>query len=171
MIEPYQWLLAHAEEYGFPIENIGPASVDLSLANNIVSKYFLGEKTYTMEGRPFFEERIVLASNGTIIMMPHVFYLCSSQEYIYVPPTHCAMVQMRSSPARRGLGHKVAGFVDPGFHGQITFELTADIPIELAYGERIAQIIYMRLTELTERPYIGKYNGQTGPTEAYTPCR
>ena len=156
MIEPYQWLCAHANECGFPPTNIGPASVDLSL----------GEvKVYNRYSYKF--DMVKGLHNGMYRFYPGNFYLCSTLEYIKVPPTHCAFVNMRSSLARRGLGHKMAGFIDPGFEGQVTLELSTDAPVDVLPGERIVQIIYSRLTEITEKVYSGKYKGQIGATEAY----
>ena len=149
-IEPTQWLMEHGLELGYKLENIGPASVDLELGSIKVYK------------REFTELQ------GSIIWFePGRFYLASTVEYIKVPPTHCAFVNMRSSLARKGLGHKMAGFIDPGFEGQITLELETSISLEVAIGERIVQLIYCRLTEETKKPYVGRYRGQTGPTEAY----
>jgi len=155
MVEPYQWLIANAEKCNLPVGQIGPASVDLSLGE--VKLY----KTYTKS------YDLVLPLHGKLHFYPDNFYLCSTVEYIKVPPTHCAFVNMRSSLARRGLGHKMAGFVDPGFEGQITLELSADIILQVEPGERVVQLIYVRLTEETHKPYVGRYNKQVGATEAY----
>jgi deoxycytidine triphosphate deaminase len=61
----------------------------------------------------------------------------------------------------------MAGFVDPGFMGQITFELETARPISVKAGDRIAQLVLIRLTAPTSQPYVGKYLGQQGPTERY----
>jgi len=154
MIEPYQWLLAHAEEFGYKSENVGPASVDLELGHvqAHTTKYgFVDIST---------GNRYVRFGVGT-------FYLCSTVEYIKVPITHCAFINMRSSLARKGLGHKMAGFIDPGFEGQVTLELETSVTVDVQHGERIVQLIYMRLAEPTIKPYVGKYLGQRGPTKAY----
>lgn len=157
MIEPYQWLLAWQEELGYKKENISGASVDLEL----------GEvKVFYRRNSQLPLEPLILLDNP-IVFYPNTFYLCSTVEYIKVPSTHCAFINMRSSLARKGLGHKMAGFIDPGFEGQITLELEAAIPVEVLRGERIVQIIYMRLSEKTQKPYEGKYKGQVGATEAY----
>jgi dCTP deaminase len=146
MIEPYQWLMFHFEEYGYNPANVGPASVDLTLGALKPETIRRGDK---------------------LVLYPGQFFLGSTAEYIRVPDTHCAMIQMRSSLARRGLGHKMAGFVDPGFEGQITLELETAQVMETFLGERIVQLIYIRLTEPTQKLYRGRYQGQQGPTEAY----
>lgn len=160
MIEPYQWLSAYANHYGYRPEHVGPASVDLCLHPTIRAKTAaLPLETRWVESYH--------TSNEPVLFQPGIFYLCSTLEYITVPPTHCALVQMRSSLARKGLGHKMAGFVDPGFHGQITLELETAVDVTVHVGERIVQLVYIRLTEETIKPYQGHYNGQQGPTFAY----
>ena len=151
-VMPYQWLLRHTKELGYKEENIGPASVDLEL----------GEvKVYSKFKREF------ILIDRVSYFYANEFYLCSTLEYIKVPPTHCALVNMRSSLARKGLGHKMAGFIDPGFEGQITLELESSTDVEVKKGDRIVQLIYMRLSEETEKPYTGKYSKQVGATLCY----
>lgn len=166
MIEPYQWLRAHADEYGFAPSNIGPASVDLCLSPNLKvfrnDPYIHAPKVYEIQAAPLFVDL-----SGEVVFLPGHFYLCATIEYIIVPRTHCAFVNMRSSLARRGLGHKMAGFIDPGFEGQVTLELETAVPLHVPVGERIVQLVYMRLSEVTEKPYSGRYQGQRGATEAY----
>jgi len=125
----------------------------------------LGEvKVHSNETNEFV---VKIPYEGKMIFFPYVFYLCSTVEYIKVPETHCAFIQMRSSLARRGLGHKMAGFVDPGFEGEITLELEPSLSIEVKRGERIVQVIYQRLSEKSEKGYRGRYFGQIGAREAY----
>lgn len=156
MIEPYQWLFSKAKELGYKEENVGPASVDLCL----------GEvKFYLRREQSFIKVHYI---DDKILFRPDNFYLCSTEEYIRVPTTHCAFINMRSSLARKGLGHKMAGFIDPGFEGQVTLELETSIFLEVERGTRVVQIIYHKLSEETEKSYIGKYLGQKGATEAYS---
>lgn len=154
MIEPYQWLREHAVKLGLKPENVGPASADLCISADYV------EVDYD-----FITDEV--KADGFLYLDTDYFYICSTQEHIYVPETHCAFIQMRSSWARKGLGHKMAGFIDPGFHGQVTLELETASSLVIPVGERIVQIIYSRLTEPTAKPYTGKYLGQRGPTVAY----
>lgn len=69
---------------------------------------------------------------------------------------------------RMGLFIQNAGWVDPGFEGQITFELfnASDTPILLTAGTRIAQLVFAEMTEACDKPYNGKYQGQIGATES-----
>lgn len=158
MFEPYQWLVEHAEELGISESRIGPASVDLGITSVIIDRWMTPWYTLRTKKHGYFQ---------TFTFEPGHFYLVSSVEYIKMPVTHCGLVNMRSSLARKGLGHKMAGFIDPGFEGQITLELETSVPVEVSLGERIAQLVFCRLSEATVKPYKGRYNGQRGPTEAY----
>ena len=77
-----------------------------------------------------------------------------------------AYVEGRSSIGRLGLQIQNAGFIDAGFHGQITLELEnqSSFPIVLQSGVRICQIVFVQMNADAEKPYCGKYNGQTGAT-------
>jgi dCTP deaminase len=177
-VEPHQWLAKHAAEFGYVRNNVGPASVDLRLHNIIKfakrpSRWrrlwcHLRFLFWCTREDQFVDWREVRLFDGEkYTFRPGYFYLCSTIENIIVPSTHCAFLQMRSSPARKGLGHKMAGFIDPGFEGQITLELETHLPVRIAQGERIVQLVYDRLTERTVQSYVGRYKGQQGPTKAY----
>ena len=161
MIEPYQWLVNHAEALGFSSELCGPSSVDLRLGGFV--RWVYAAPHDSGEWNEFDFEK---AGYPSVLFAPGCFYLCTTQEYVKVPPSHCALINMRSSWARQGLGHKMAGFVDPGFEGQITLELETAILLNIQIGTPLVQLIYMRLTEETAKPYAGKYLGQHGPTRA-----
>ena len=99
-------------------------------------------------------------------MNPNEFILASTNEYIKVPEDMAAYVEGRSSIGRLGLQVQNAGFIDPGFEGQITLELKnqSGMEIVLYEGLRICQLIYVRLTSKVETPYQGKYNKQKDAT-------
>ena len=71
-----------------------------------------------------------------------------------------------SSIGRLGLQVQNAGFIDAGFHGQITLELEnqSGFPIVLKKGVRICQIVFVQMSHSAEKPYSGKYDGQSGAT-------
>lgn len=102
------------------------------------------------------------------------FILASTQETVHIPNDVVGLVNGKSSLGRRGLViHQTAGFIDPGFKGQITLELTmvSNKPLRLHAGQPICQLVLMRLTSAAERPYgsdgLGShYQGQQGPTPA-----
>lgn len=105
---------------------------------------------------------------------PLKFKLASTLETIHLPPHIGAMVAGKSSLARIGLVVESAGFVDPGFHGQITLELfnMSDRKIKLKVGMAICQIVFFYLNTLPERTYghpdLGShYQNQRGPTESW----
>lgn len=156
-IEPYQWILKHAAELGVKPENVNAASVDLELGGHIIERApGIPDKEYFLEPGETFE------------FLPGRFYIAHSEEYTRVPDSHIWTLALKSSTGRKGLNHLHAGHGDPGFHGQVTFELAAYMPVTFCRGQRIVQLIYSRLTEPTERPYgmDGRYNGQTGATVA-----
>ena len=93
-------------------------------------------------------------------------------ERIELPPDTVALLEVKSSLGRIGLViHSTAGYIDPGWKGQLTLELTnvARLPITLYYGMRIGQISFQRMTTEVDRPYgsseLGsRYQGQSDPT-------
>lgn len=107
------------------------------------------------------------------LLMPGKFVLASTHEWIALSKMIASRVEGKSSHGRKGLSvHCTAGFIDPGFRGNITLELynQSDEPIALWAGTRIAQLCFF-LTKGSERPYgssgLGsKYQGQQGVTAA-----
>ena len=106
------------------------------------------------------------------ILHPGEFVLGSTLERITLPDDLVARLEGKSSLGRLGLLiHSTAGFIDPGFDGHVTLELSnvANLPITIYYGMKIGQISFMQMTEPASAPYgserIGsKYQGQRGPT-------
>ncbi len=113
-----------------------------------------------------------IADDEPFILQPHTFCLGGTIEEVRLPEDIVARVDGKSSLGRLGLlVHATAGYVDPGWTGRLTLELSnqSAMPIALYYGMRIAQISFFTLTTPVERPYgspgLGsKYQGQTGPT-------
>ena len=107
-------------------------------------------------------------------LQPGEMWLASTRETIHLGPGYAAQVGGKSSLGRIGLTvHQTAGFIDPGFHGQVTLELVnlGPRPIALTEGMRIAQLTIWTLDQPAERPYghpaLGShYQGQAGPTAA-----
>jgi dCTP deaminase len=90
-------------------------------------------------------------------------------ERVRIPDYLAAQVDGKSTWGRRGLLiHSTAGWIDPGFEGQITLELSnvSSEKIVLTAGVPIAQLVIFRMESAAERPYSGKYQGQTGVTPA-----
>jgi dCTP deaminase len=106
------------------------------------------------------------------ILHPGEFVLASTLERIRLPDDLVARLEGKSSLGRLGLLiHSTAGFIDPGWDGHVTLELSnvANLPITIYYGMKIGQLSFVQLTEPAETPYgadrLGsKYQGQRGPT-------
>ena len=106
------------------------------------------------------------------ILHPGEFVLGTTLETIRLGDDVVARLEGKSSLGRLGLLiHSTAGFIDPGFHGQVTLELSnvASLPIAIYPGMKIGQISFYQMTTAAEHPYgsveLGsKYQGQTGPT-------
>lgn len=108
-------------------------------------------------------------------LLPGEFILGSTREEVCIPDWLTGRMEGKSSRARVGLIVHAAGFVDPGFRGQLTLEMTnlSGSPLPLAKGLLIAQIAFIRLSAPALRPYgsqgLGShYQGQIGPTKAFT---
>ena len=87
-------------------------------------------------------------------------------EYVELPDYLTAFVEGRSSLGRMGLFIQNAGWVDPGFRGEITLELynANRCAIELKAGRRVGQLVFAQMDQAAMHPYRGKYQGQTGAT-------
>ena len=107
-------------------------------------------------------------------LMPGQVVLASTAERLHIPVDLSARVEGKSSLGRLFItAHKTAGFIDPGFVGDITLEISNDSPVVqyLVSGMRICQISFTQLSSPALRPYgsegLGShYHGQTGPTES-----
>lgn len=106
------------------------------------------------------------------ILHPGEFVLASTFEFVTLPDDVAARLEGKSSLGRLGLlTHSTAGFVDPGFAGHVTLELSnvATLPIKLWPGMRIGQLCFFTLSSPAEHPYgtgpnRNRYQGQRGPT-------
>jgi dCTP deaminase len=117
-------------------------------------------------------ELVEVDSNEAFILHPGEFVLGSTLERITLPDDLVARLEGKSSLGRLGLLiHSTAGFIDPGWDGHVTLELSnvANLPITIYYGMKIGQLSFVQLSEPAEHPYgsgqLGsKYQGQVGPT-------
>lgn len=106
------------------------------------------------------------------VLHPGEFVLASTLEVVTLPDDLAARLEGKSSLGRLGLlTHSTAGFIDPGFSGHVTLELSnvANLPITLWPGMKIGQLCVFRLSSPAEHPYgagaVGsRYQGQVGPT-------
>ena len=117
-------------------------------------------------------ELVEVESDEAFILHPGEFVLGSTLERITLPDDLVARLEGKSSLGRLGLLiHSTAGFIDPGWDGHVTLELSnvANLPITIYYGMKIGQLSFVQLSEAAEHPYgtgeLGsKYQGQVGPT-------
>ena len=115
---------------------------------------------------------IEVDSSEPFILHPGEFVLGSTYEFVTLPDDVAARLEGKSSLGRLGLlTHSTAGFVDPGFKGHVTLELSnvATLPIKLWPGMKIGQLCFFKLTSPSEHPYgsekyASRYQGQRGPT-------
>lgn len=139
-----------------------PASVDLRLSGEY--KTIPGGNPVDPKEGLTEEDVIHLDSN---YIRPEQFIIASTKERVEIPPGLVGKIEGRSSIGRLGLEvHATAGFIDPGFKGQITLELTNNStrPIKLPEGLRICQIFFTKLASTPKEIYNSKYQGQEGPT-------
>lgn len=100
------------------------------------------------------------------VLLPKQFVLATTREYIKLPNNMTAFVEGRSSIGRLGLFIQNAGWVDPGFEGQITLELfnATEWALNIKAGDRVGQLVFAKMDKDAVNPYKGKYQCQTGAT-------
>ena len=124
------------------------------------------------EEQPELTRLVEVDPDEAFILHPGEFVLASTLEQVSLPDDIAARVEGKSSLGRLGLlTHATAGFVDPGFTGHVTLELSnvATLPIKLWPGMKIGQLCFFELTSPAEHPYgspqySSRYQGQRGPT-------
>ena len=117
-------------------------------------------------------ELVEIDEDRPFILHPGEFVLGSTLERIQLPDDLVARLEGKSSLGRLGLLiHSTAGFIDPGWDGHVTLELSnvANLPITIYHGMKIGQLSFVQLSEPASAPYgsdgLGsKYQGQQGPT-------
>ena len=152
---------------------IQPSSVDVRLDKFF--RVFENHKYSVID--PSIEQaeltREVLAEDDeAFILHPGEFVLASTYEIITLPDDIAGRLEGKSSLGRLGLlTHSTAGFIDPGFSGHITLELSnvANLPVKLYPGMKIGQLCLIKLSSPAEHPYgsaiyASRYQGQRGPT-------
>ncbi len=154
-------------------QDIQPASVDVHIDRQF--------RVFKVSSRPYIDVRepmddltdeVLIDDDRPFFIHPGEFVLASTREVLTLPDDILAQVEGKSSLGRIGLLiHATAGFVDPGWHGRLTLELSnvAKMPIALHYGMKIGQLSFMRMSTPVDRPYgsaglRSKYQGQMTPT-------
>jgi dCTP deaminase len=161
-----------------PLENlekqVQPSSVDLRIGNEfkgfkIIKKPFIDPKD--SEDLDSYMESMFVEKDEGFIIHPNEFALATTYEAVKVPDDLVARVEGRSSMGRLGITmHVTAGYIDPGFEGKITLEISniGKMPVALYPGQRACQIVFETMTSPAEKPYghperDSKYMGQTRP--------
>ncbi|WP_430334174.1 dCTP deaminase [Rhodococcus sp. ACT016] len=157
----------------FDPETVQPSSVDVRLDS--LFRVFDNTKYTHIDPALRQDELTSLVepvAGEPFVLHPGEFVLGSTLEVCSLPDDLAGRLEGKSSLGRLGLlTHSTAGFIDPGFSGHITLELSnvANLPITLWPGMKIGQLCLLRLTSAAENPYgstaVGsKYQGQRGPT-------
>lgn len=142
--------------------NINPASIDLSL----------GEEIRDVDGHLIDK----LGKDDEFVIKPNQFVLAHTLEKINMPINLLGIVKGKSSLARKGLIVEFAGFIDPGFTGQITLELknVSDKPVTLKKYMRICQLCFLKMNGVPKFPYGSDdgshYQHQMGATASRNDC-
>ena len=154
-------------------EMIQPSSIDVRL-----DKYFRVFDNHKYAAidpsaeQPELTRLVEVKGDGPFVLHPGEFVLGSTYESVELPDDVAARLEGKSSLGRLGLlTHSTAGFIDPGFEGNVTLELSnmATLPINLWPGMKIGQLCFFRLSSPAEHPYGSDaygshYRGQRGPT-------
>ena len=152
---------------------VQPSSVDVR-----IDRYFrlFDNHKYPVidpaQEQPELTRLVDVAPDEAFVLHPGEFVLASTYEVVTLPDDVAARLEGKSSLGRLGLlTHSTAGFIDPGFSGHVTLELSnvATLPIKLWPGMKIGQLCFFRLSSAAEHPYGStgygsRYQGQRGPT-------
>ena len=152
---------------------VQPSSIDVRISSLFrVFRNYTARVIDVKHDMTTLTEPIEIPDDGVFMLHPGEFVLGSTLERIGVPDDLVGRIEGKSSLGRLGLIiHSTAGFIDAGFDGHITLELTniATLPITLYPGMKIGQVSFMQMTTPADKPYGSgargsKYQGQRGPT-------
>lgn len=154
----------------FHPDMINPASIDLRMGTSwrdihrseelhLIGPRYSDSACLTLY-RPTWWNRLLRRPSAVLI---------STLELISIPPDMAAMVKLKTTPTRKGLGHPIADWVDPGFVGQLTMMLYVHKDFHLQVGDRIAQLVLFTLSRMPKKHYgeVGHYYRQRGATRAW----
>jgi dCTP deaminase len=164
----------------FDADMVQPSSVDIRL-----DRFFRVFENHRYphidpaEDQPDLTRAVQPDGDEPFILHPGEFVLGSTYEVVTLPDDIAARLEGKSSLGRLGLlTHSTAGFIDPGFSGHVTLELSnvATLPIKLWPGMKIGQLCFFRLSSPAEHPYGSekygsRYQGQRGPTPSRSAAR
>ena len=152
---------------------VQPASVDVRLDRTFA---IFENHRYPVidpaENQSELTRLVTVADDEAFVLHPGEFVLGATYEFVELPHHIAARLEGKSSLGRLGLlTHSTAGFIDPGFGGHVTLELSnmSNLPIKLYPGMKIGQLCFFRLSSPSDHPYGqgadgSRYQGQRGPT-------
>ena len=157
----------------FDEANIQPSSIDVRMDN--LFRVFNNSKYTHIDPKqemPDLTTMVEVEEGEPFVLHPGEFVLAATLETFSLPGDLAGRLEGKSSLGRLGLlTHSTAGFIDPGFSGHITLELSnvANLPITLWPGMKVGQLALFKMSSAAETPYgsskLGsKYQGQRGPT-------
>jgi dCTP deaminase len=157
-----------------PERQIQPSSVDLRIGNEFKGFRIIRKPCIDPLDKSDLEsymESFHLDQGEAFIIHPGEFALATTYEAVKLPDDLVARVEGRSSMGRLGITmHVTAGYIDPGFQGKITLEISniGKMPVALYTGQRVCQIVFETMTSPSQRPYghperDSKYMGQDRP--------
>ncbi|MCS7317816.1 MAG: dCTP deaminase [Candidatus Dojkabacteria bacterium] len=146
----------------FVLDNLQPSSLDCRIGNHFL--VVDDHKVNLLDFSTPIQYREIVSKE--FIIPPKCFVLATTIEYIKLPSYITAFVEGRSSIGRMGLFIQNAGWIDPGFEGNITLELfnANSVPIKIMEGLRIGQFVFCQLDSPVENVYRGKYLKQRSTT-------
>ncbi|MEV4581999.1 dCTP deaminase [Nonomuraea jabiensis] len=157
----------------FDLDMIQPSSIDVRLDRffRVFENHRYPHIDPSVE-QPDLTRMVEPDGDEPFILHPGEFVLASTYEVVTLPDDLASRLEGKSSLGRLGLlTHSTAGFIDPGFSGHVTLELSnvATLPIKLWPGMKIGQLCVFRLSSPAEHPYGSekygsRYQGQRGPT-------
>ncbi len=152
---------------------VQPASIDVRLDRffRLFDNHRYAHIDPSIE-QPELTRLVEVDPEEAFVLHPGEFVLGATYEQVTLPDDIAARLEGKSSLGRLGLlTHSTAGFIDPGFSGHVTLELsnTATLPIKLWPGMKVGQLCFFRLSSSAEHPYgsgpyLNRYQGQRGPT-------
>ena len=159
------------------LKDVQPASVDVRLGADF--RVFINSRHTFIDprgGQEGLTETVVVPEGEAFVLHPGQFALGTTLERVALPDDVLGKLEGKSTLGRLGLMiHSTAGYVDPGWDGELTLELSnvATLPIMLWPGMRIGQLSFERMSSPVERPYgsegLGShYQGQRGATPSHS---
>jgi dCTP deaminase len=143
----------------FEAELVNPASLDVRLGENLLVESPLTSQLVHRSIAGHTQEK-------PFMLQPHEFVLAETMEEFQLPDCVAGQLALKSSRAREGIEHLLAGYIDPGYQGRLTLELQnarSMHAVPLWPGMRIAQIVFHKMSMLPGQSYAvtGRYQGDT----------